>query len=918
MASTQMLSPGVQINEIDLTHFEPIIGKSGGAFVGQFNWGAAKSLIRINDVNTQVQLLGKPTDDNYIDWFSCSNFLSYSNNLTIVRVVEEESTGNKVRALNSTVDGTGILVKNADHFQTLALDNIQETFVARYPGAMGDTLKVSLADSATFDAWEYKNEFDLKPATSQYAANLGAKDDELHIIIIDEDGKFTGQPGAILEKFAFVSKALDSKSLDNEPIFFGSVINNKSKYIWYFNQFHSSYYSTQGEISNLTIQNPGTGYTSAPTITITGDGTGASAEAVIGTIDNVGQITGFNITSQGFDYNAPPTVTITGDGTGATATAIINQQTGRVTGLTIVGAGTGYTSATVSFESGSGAVANATITDATKVGEVISVTVTNGGAGYTMPPNVTILGQETPIGFDGGDAMAIAVLGTGAESDKVVEIQIVNAGAGYTLPPNVVISGDGTGATATAMIGGVLSSIAVTSSGSNYVVAPVVKVTSLTGSGALATAVLGSGSNSGKVVQVIIDNAGAGYQDVQIEFISGSGAEAEVLLGATNNLGKIVGINMLTKGENYSFATITFTGGSPSVPATALANIYPIGSPEGNWGLPCQLSNGHPIVFMKLKQRYSKSLSGGNDGTKVTATSICEGWNMFRSSEEVDVGLLFLGDCGGAANTGYVSKYVIDNIAEQRRDCIVFITPPLNLVLNKTQKQATDNLVNFTTSTINRPATTFGVMDSGWKLQYDVFSNKSRWLPLNGDIAGLCAQTETNYDAWWSPAGFNRGKINNCKQLAFNPNKESRDALYKNNINPVVSFVNEGVMLYGDRTMQVKPSAFSYINVRRLFITLEKAIGRMAKLQLFEFNDAFTRNQFVSLVEPYLRQVKARRGIYDFKVVCDESNNTNETINNAEFVASIFVKPARSINFVSLNFVAVRSGVDFKEVVGKI
>lgn len=913
-----MLSPGVSINEIDLTHFEPIIGKSGGAFVGQFNWGAVKSFIRVNDVNTQLQILGKPTNENYIDWFSCSNFLSYSNNLTIVRVVEESSDGNKVRALNSTVDGVGVLVKNSDHFEMLSLDNIQETFVARYPGAIGDTLKVSLADSATFDTWEYKSEFDLKPATSQFAANLGARDDEIHIIIIDEDGKFTGKPKTVLEKFGFVSKALDAKSLDNEPIFFGSVINNQSKYLWYFNQFHSSYYATQGEISSINIQNPGTGYSTAPIITITGDGTGATAEAVIGTTDNLGQITGFNVTSQGTNYNAPPTVTITGDGTGATAVALINQTTGKLTGLNIVDAGSGYTTATVSFNSGSGATANATLTDTTNVGKIISITVTNGGSGYTMPPTVTIVGQETPIGFDGGDGQAIAVLGTGLDADKVVEIQILNAGTGYTAPPSVVISGDGTGATATAMIGGIVSSIAVVTKGSNYAAAPVINITSLTGTGAEAVAVLGSGSNAGKVTDIIITKAGSGYQDATIEFIVGDGAEAEVLLGTTNNLGKVVGINMITTGSNYSYATITFSGGTPSVPATAIPNIYPIGSPEGNWGLPCQLSNGEPVVFMKLRNQYSKSLSGGNDGTKVTASTLCEGWNMYRSSEEVDIGLLFLGDYGGAANAKQVAEYVIDNIAEQRRDCVVFLSPPLNSILNKNQKTATDNVVYFSNYTINRPTTTFGVMDSGWKLQYDVFSNKYRWLPLNADVAGLCAQTETDYDAWWSPAGFNRGRIKNCKQLAFNPNKESRDELYKNNINPIVSFINEGVLLYGDRTMQVKPSAFSYINVRRLFITLEKAIGRMAKLQLFEFNDAFTRNQFVSLVEPYLRQVQARRGIYEFKVVCDESNNTNDTINNAQFVASIFIKPARSINFVSLNFVAVRSGVDFKEVVGKI
>jgi phage tail sheath protein FI len=251
---------------------------------------------------------------------------------------------------------------------------------------------------------------------------------------------------------------------------------------------------------------------------------------------------------------------------------------------------------------------------------------------------------------------------------------------------------------------------------------------------------------------------------------------------------------------------------------------------------------------------------------------------------------------------------------------MVFFSPNLIDTLNKSQSEATRNVITFVTDPvlgINRD-TSFAVCDSGWKLQYDVFSDKYRWIPLNADIAGLCAQTETDFDAWWSPAGLNRGKIKNIISLAFNPNKASRDELYKRNINSVVSFTGEGTILYGDRTLQVKNSAFSYINVRRLFIVLEKSIGRAAKYQLFEFNDTFTRNQFVGMITPYLRTVQAKRGIYDFKVVCDESNNTPDVIDSAQFIASIFIKPARSINFITLNFVAVRTGVEFSEVVGVV
>jgi phage tail sheath protein FI len=208
-------------------------------------------------------------------------------------------------------------------------------------------------------------------------------------------------------------------------------------------------------------------------------------------------------------------------------------------------------------------------------------------------------------------------------------------------------------------------------------------------------------------------------------------------------------------------------------------------------------------------------------------------------------------------------------------------------------------------------------MDSGWKYQYDKYNDTYRWVPLNADIAGLCVRTDTTRDPWFSPAGVNRGQIRNIVKLSFNPTPGERDTLYKNGVNPVVAFPGEGTILYGDKTMQGRSSAFDRINVRRLFIVLEKAISQASRQSLFEFNDEFTRAQFVALVEPFLRDVQGRRGIYDFRVVCDETNNPPSVIDRNEFVGDIYVKPARSINFIQLNFVAVRSGVAFDEIVGR-
>ena len=215
------------------------------------------------------------------------------------------------------------------------------------------------------------------------------------------------------------------------------------------------------------------------------------------------------------------------------------------------------------------------------------------------------------------------------------------------------------------------------------------------------------------------------------------------------------------------------------------------------------------------------------------------------------------------------------------------------------------------------PSSSYAVMDSCWKYQYDKYNDVYRYVPMNGDTAGLMVRTDTTRDPWFSPAGFNRGNVKNVIKLSVNPRKAERDILYKAGINPVVTFPGQGTVLFGDKTLLAKPSAFDRINVRRLFIVLEKAISTASKFTLFEFNDAFTRSQFRNLVEPFLRDVQGRRGIYDFRVVCDETNNTGEVIDRNEFIGDIYIKPARSINFIQLNFVAVRTGVDFEEVVGQ-
>jgi len=283
-------------------------------------------------------------------------------------------------------------------------------------------------------------------------------------------------------------------------------------------------------------------------------------------------------------------------------------------------------------------------------------------------------------------------------------------------------------------------------------------------------------------------------------------------------------------------------------------------------------------------------------------------YDLFVNKEAVDISLVLTG-----AHSVTVQQYVIDNVAISRADCVAFVSPRYVDVVNQGGSEST-NITNWL-SALSR-SSSYVVADSGWKYQLDKYNNTYRWMPLNADIAGLCVNTDTVRDPWFSPAGLNRGAIKNCVKLAWNPTKTFRDALYKQGVNPVVSLPGQGTLLFGDKTLLSRPSAFDRINVRRLFIVLEKAIAQAAKYSLFELNDEFTRAQFTALVVPFLRDIQGRRGITDFKVVCDSTNNTAQVIDSNQFVGDIYIKPARSINYIQLNFVAVGTGVDFTTVVG--
>ena len=564
------LSPGVNVSEIDLTTIVPAVGTTEGAFAGPFQWGPMNTIVSVSNEVELVNTFGKPDANTFRSFFSSANFLSYARNLRVVRAASNTN------AKNAVANGaSGLLIQNRDDYELnyydLSAANSYGMFAARYPGSLGNSLKVSLwasSNAVAYTDWTYAAEFNGVPGTSTYVGNVNGANDEMHIIVVDELGKFSGSANTVLEKFPYLSKASDATNDDGSSNYYVNVINDRSRYVY-----------------------------------------------------------------------------------------------------------------------------------------------------------------------------------------------------------------------------------------------------------------------------------------------------------------------MLNKALNSSGIANTTT-----------------------WGLAA--SN---TTFAQGLNQYTASLNNGANGLPTDGDLILA-YDKFANAEEVDVSLIITG-----AHSQTVSEYVMENIAESRKDCVVFISPDFDDVVNNFGNEVDDivtkrNLYN---------SSSYAVMDNNWKYQFDKYNNVYRWIPLNGDIAGLCVRTDFERDPWYSPAGFNRGQIKNVTKLAWNANKSNRDDLYKNGINPIVSFPGEGVVLFGDKTMLAKPSAFDRINVRRLFIVLEKAIARASKYSLFEFNDEFTRAQFVALVEPFLRDVQGRRGIYDFRVVCDTTNNTPEVIDRNEFIGDIYIKPARSINFIQLNFIAVRTGVAFEEIIGK-
>ena len=750
------LSPGVEVNEIDLTTIIPAVSTTRAGFAGFFNWGPIGTRVQVTSINDLVRVFGLPDNTNYTYWFTAANYLGYSNNLQIVRVVSDQSKNASV----NTSGGAGSdqqLIKDEDDFQE-SESILNDAFYAKYPGTLGNSISVSVSD---------RTHVRLDPIFAS--------------------------PG-------------DSRGFSDSPTTTSATT------------FFHEETSTAVSGSDLLQFKRGTpqvitGYTASPSLATL----------------KVPATTAIGLTAAAQSFNA--------SGTGADnllfAGDYIKVEQGGVAGYAYV---TG-------------------ITHGTSSGSTIGIGASGFGfaAGTTATSELTltILGKITTGNtFVNANGITNARMLWKYHNEFDVELPetsafVENHGNSFDLVHTIVIDEDGDW------------------------------------SGTKGTVLERFGSLSKATNAKALDGSSIYWKN----YINDN---SRYIWTATKP-------TQLTAGAAWNTASSS-VGGS---------------------------------TFALLSTNFYGSLTGGSAGLPTGNDFYTDGYEYFSDPETVDISLIL----GGPAE-GIQAKQLIDMVTA-RKDAVVFLSPPKNAVINtgdtsKSAAVATANVVAYRdgtngndaggdedyTSTNVNVSSSYAVLDSGWKYMYDRFNDVFRFVPMNGDIAGIAVRSDNETETWFSPAGFNRGQLRGVVKLAYNPLRAQRDDLYSAGVNPVVSFPGEGTILFGDKTMQSKPSAFDRINVRRLFIVLEKAIATAAKFSLFEQNDAFTRSQFRQLIEPFLRDVQSRRGIIDFKVVCDETNNTGEVIDRNEFVADIFIKPTRSINFITLNFIATRTGVSFDEIGG--
>ena len=908
------LSPGVNVTEIDLTTVVPTVSTSTGAIAGLFRWGPVGQRVLVDTESNLVKYFAKPTNYNAETWFTAANFLSYNNSLYVSRAANTSGVTPKFTFVSTS--GSNVYTSSANLVGNVSVGMyVTQSTNGSIVAPIGDkSIVVTSVNSTAIilnsNAANTSSGFDLHFAWPGTSFNALAVDNTNY-----SAGAYTGNTSWNSSKSynRTIVSSLSSQIVNNDQDYlskvgtFDSDVLFVAKYPGYMGTSlrvsvcdSSNAYSTIIDGTNSTFTTNGGGYLHIQV----GDSfagvqgfTDATAAANFASLFSYGDkiLSGNSI--MGYQY--------------LTVSSVVSSN-GTAPNPLLVGTNSSAITSTVSFDGSTSSVNNAFI-----IANNISTVTTNG------------------LVFQDGDLV------TYANNSGQSRISISGGGTLSNTVNYYVVSANTSGfKLATVPNGTPVQVIGTSTSAATFTVNPYQVRINLEEPYKLHTASYIQQINKRWEFHDLVN--GAPGQSSYVGLYGNSAAQDELHIVVVDQDGMFSGTpgTILEVYNNLSRATDAKNNdGTVSYYKQVInddssyiwwANDRYI-SPSAN-SMNIKNANEYTVggVTSWGTKPLSINLSLGQDGhdesNPYIFSSIATAYDQFASAEESDISLILAGrPLGGTTtvngttvNNFQVANYIIDNICEVRKDCVVFVSPDKSLIVNSTNNVTTGREAsNLKAWRGALRSSSYAFMDGSYKYQYDRYNDVYRWVPLNGDVAGLCARTDHTNDAWWSPAGFNRGQIKNIVKLGYNPKTTDRDAIYQNNINPVVTFQGQGTVLYGDKTLLTKPSSFDRINVRRLFIVLEKAISTAAKYSLFEFNDPFTRSQFKNLVTPYLRTIEGRRGITAFYVVCDETNNTPQVIDLNQFVGDIYIKPAKSINFIQLNFVAVGTGVQFSEVIGK-
>jgi hypothetical protein len=864
------VSPGINVSEIDLTTTVPALATTVGGFGGVFRWGPVGKFVLVDSENTLANRFGKPTSDNYETFYTAANFLSYGNALYVSRAATTTGFSNTATI---TLDSDVSLAANGTALGLTAGLRVQgdgiadDTFVTAVTNSA-----ITISKAATANASALLSFFANATTLSAYAGNTAAVVASNVVVRNSEEFENKGAANTTFAGTEFVARYPGSLGNSLKVSMCDSATQFTESVTFETNTTYGSTTANTYALADLTSATMSitVGSNTANVVFVWSGDDFADRVAAATTARTVGS----NGVSANFISLATANTLFTnGDAVwyakGASSTANSIQGLSEGTSYFIIAANT--TGFSLSLSSGGSAVAisngaaNSDVYFTKQSATDLGLTLAQARLAVTAVKDKISVGDYVEVGNTTVGKQNMKVTSAGAQADDGTNI-FFNIGFDSTWNKSTNFSG--------------------TSLKRQWEYFNVVES---------APGVSSSMTNAGRSI----------VDEVSVVVVDEDG-----LIGGTP--GQVLEIY-----QNLSRATdAKKDDGTTNYYKTAINDfsrwIWATNDRDG--AASNTLSN---VANSTNTTTYTRSFVRGTDGANESTVSMAalgSAYDLFADASTVDVSLILQGKAIGT-NDVQLANYLIDNIAEVRKDCVVFVSPAYSDVVGiNVENQQAQNIVDFRNALRN---TSYAFLDSGYKYQYDKYADVYRYIPLNGDIAGLTARSDSLRDPWFSPAGFTRGQIRNLVKLAFSPGKTERDLLYKNDVNPVVTFPGQGTVLYGDKTLLGRTSAFDRINVRRLFIVLEKAIATASNSTLFEFNDEFTRSQFVNLVEPYLRDVQGRRGIFDFRVVCDETNNTAEVIDSNRFVGDIYIKPAKSINFIQLNFVAVRSGVEFNEIAGQ-